>query len=212
MICSTTSGAAFGGDIEFSTGSALPLTRTVLPGSAQRIGDLRDVARVADDAVFDLKAGRCGADINELPDLAHELLETQRAVVEGAGKAEAVLHEHGFARFVALIHAADLRDGGVAFIDEHERRLLEEIQQRAGRGTGFAAGEMAAVVLDALAEAHLLHHLDVILRAHLDALRFEQFAFLLEPRHALLGLLADFHDGFAQLVAGRDELLGGKIV
>jgi hypothetical protein len=69
---------------------------------------------------------------------------------------------------------------------------------------------MAAVVLDALAEAHLLHHLDVILRAHLDALRFEQLSFLLKPRHTLLHLLADFHDGFAQLVTGCDELLRGK--
>ncbi len=65
---------------------------------------------------------------------------------------------------------------------------------------GGAAAEMAGVVLDALAEAHLLHHLEVILRAHLDALGLEQLALLLELRDALLQFRADGDDGPAQLV------------
>ena len=56
-----------------------------------------DVFLVSDDAVFDLKTCGRGADINELPDLAHELLKAERPVVEGARQAEAVIYEHGFA-------------------------------------------------------------------------------------------------------------------
>jgi hypothetical protein len=43
--------------------------------------------------------------------------------------------------------------------------------QRRRRLAGLPAGEVARVVLDAVAEAHLLEHLEVVHRALLEALR-----------------------------------------
>ena len=43
---------------------------------------------------------------------------------------------------------------------------------------GFAAGEMARIVLDAVAVADLAQHVEIVARAHFQALRFEQLPVL----------------------------------
>jgi hypothetical protein len=48
-------------------------------------------------------------------------LEAQRAIVHARGQAEAVFGERGLAPEVAAIHAAKLRHGDVALVDEHQR-------------------------------------------------------------------------------------------
>ena len=65
------------------------------------------------------------------------------------------------------------------------------------------------VVLDAVAVADLLHHLEVVLRAHAQPLRLEQLALLLEPGEALLELGLDADDRLPHpLVAG--DVVGGR--
>ena len=86
--------------------------------------------------------------------------------------------------------------------------MREKIEQRAGPRAGRAAAEVARVIFDAGAEAHFLHHFQVVFGAHLDALGFEQLAVLLEPGDALAQFLADGQNGAFHLVAGRDELFG----
>ena len=66
---------------------------------------------------------------------------------------------------------------------------------------------MAGVVFDALAEAHFLHHLDIVIRAHADALSFDEFVVFFKPLNSLVSLLLDSVDGFIQLVLFRNELL-----
>jgi hypothetical protein len=100
--------------VEISTGWRLP----EILGSAGRgqflLSDagapVRDVAVVPRDGVFDLETGRCRADVETLTGHGHVFVEFERAVVEGAGKAEAEIDEGGLARAVAFIHAADLGD------------------------------------------------------------------------------------------------------
>ena len=67
---------------------------------------------------------------------------------------------------------------------------------------------MARVVFDPLAEAHLLHHLDVVVGAHPQPLGLDQLAFLLELSDPPVGFLADLDDRLLHLVRRRDELLG----
>ena len=57
---------------------------------------------------------------------------------------------------------------------KQQRILREVVEQRRRRLAGRAAGQMARVVLDAGAEAHLGQHLEVVERALLQALGFEQ--------------------------------------
>ena len=74
------------------------------------------------------------------------------------------------------IHAAELRDGDVALVDEHQRVVGHIFEQRRRRLARLAAGEVARIVLDAGAGAGRLHHLEVEEGALLEPLRFEQAA------------------------------------
>jgi hypothetical protein len=62
------------------------------------------------------------------------LLEAQRAVVDGRRQAEAELGQRRLAVEVAAEHAADLRHGDVAFVDEHEA-LSGRYSNRVGGGS-----------------------------------------------------------------------------
>jgi hypothetical protein len=67
---------------------------------------------------------------------------------------------------------------------------------------------VAGVVLDALAEAHFLHHFEVVIGAHFQALGFDEFALFLKGSHLLVAFLADVVHGCFHLGAFGDELLG----
>jgi hypothetical protein len=58
-----------------------------------------------------------------------------------------------FAIVVTAVHAAHLRHGDVALIDEQQRVLRQVLEQRRRRLAGIAAGEIAGIVLDAVAVA-----------------------------------------------------------
>ena len=58
-----------------------------------------------------------------------EFIEAEGTVIEGAGEAETVIDEHGFAGEVAGVHAADLGHGGMGFVDDQQVILGEEIEQ-----------------------------------------------------------------------------------
>src|SRR5690606_31963870 len=61
-----------------------------------------------------------GADVDGLGPHGVPLLEFERAVVDGAGQAEAELGEGEFAAVVAFEHGPDLGDGDVALVDEQQ--------------------------------------------------------------------------------------------
>ena len=75
------------------------------------------------------------------------------------------------------IHAAELRHRHVAFVDDQQRVLRQVFEQRRRRIARIAAGQVARVVLDALAGAGRLHHFDVERRALLQPFDFQQLAF-----------------------------------
>jgi hypothetical protein len=107
------------------------------------------------------------------------------------GQAEAVVHQHRLPRTVAVEHAAHLRDGDVALVDDDQGIARQVVDER-GRGLPRRASrEVARVVLDALAEAQLVHHLEVEVRPLLQALELEQLALALEPVEPLAQLHLD---------------------
>ena len=77
---------------------------------------------------------------------------------------------------VAAEHAADLRHGDVALVDEDQGVVRQVFEQGRRRLAGLAAGEIARIVLDAGAGAGGHHHLDVEHGALLEALRLQQAA------------------------------------
>jgi hypothetical protein len=87
-------------------------------------------------------------------------------------------------------HAVELGDGDVGLVDEEEEVAGEVVEQRGRRFAGEAAGEVARVVLDAVAVADGLDHLEVEAGALVDALRLDEAALLFRvpfPSHSELG-------------------------
>src|SRR5205823_8728097 len=75
---------------------------------------------------------------------------------------------------------------------------------RAGR----AAVEVARIVLDAVAVADLAHHLEVVARPLLQALRFEKLVAGAEPLQALVEFFEDALDPALHRLPARDEGAG----
>ena len=133
-----------------------------------------------------------------------ELLESQRAVVERGGHAEAEIDQRLLARAVAVVHAAQLRNGLMGLVNEQKKILRHVIEQR-GRGfAGKSAGKMARIIFDAVAIADGAHHLNVKHGALPDALRFDVFALLLELRLPPGELFEDAADGALFLLGGQN--------
>ena len=103
-------------------------------------------------------------------------LEAQRPVVHAGRQAEAVFGERRLAAEVAAIHAADLRHGDVALVDEDQRVVGDVFEQGRRRIARLAAGEIARIILDAGAGAGRLQHLEVEAGALLQPLRLQQAA------------------------------------
>ena len=91
---------------------------------------MRDVCFVPDKAVLNLEFSRCGAHIDDLVRHLHELIEIKRAIVERTGQTKSIFNQHRFARAVAFVHATDLRDGGMRFIDHGEKIVREKVDNR----------------------------------------------------------------------------------
>ena len=105
-----------------------------------------------------------------------------------------MLGERDLARAVAFVHAANLWHRDVALVDDAQKVFREVIDERIRGLARSAPVKMARVVLDPRAEAHRLDHFQVVIRAHLQALRFEKLAFLLELLQSLAQFVLDGTD------------------
>ncbi len=109
-----------------------------------------------------------------------------------------------FRRKSPRIHAAELRHGDVAFVQEHERVVGHVFEQRRRRLARLAAGEIARIVLDAGAAAGRFHHLEVVDGALLEPLRLEQAPRGVELVEPPAQLLLDAGDRLDERRARRD--------
>ena len=89
-------------------------------------------------------------------------LELEGAVVHAGGEAEAVFGERRLAAEVAAEHGADLGDRLVGLVGEDEGVVGQVFEHGGRRLAGLPAGEVAAVVLDAVAGAGGGEHFEVV--------------------------------------------------
>ena len=136
-------------------------------------------------------------------------VEGEWSVVFGHGETEAVIDECGFSGVISGVHGADLGDGDVGFVDEHEEVIGEEVVESVRRFSGFSSGESAAVVFDAWAEAGFFHEFEVMSGASGESLCFEKFALLLEVFERFVEFGADFFEGVIDATLGEYEVFGG---
>jgi hypothetical protein len=154
--------------------------------------------------LLQLVRSRGGGDVHHLSQALLELVEVQRAVVQGRGQAEAVLDQRRLALTVAVVHPAHLGDALVALVDDHQRVLGQVVQERGRRLPRGPPREMPRVVLDAVAVADLAQHLQVEHRALEEALGLQQLALSLELGLLLQQLGLDAADGVLHLRPRRD--------
>ena len=109
-------------------------------------------------------------------------LKVERPVVERRRQPEAVGNQHFLSRPVAVVHAPDLRHRLMALVHDEQRIGRQIVEQRRRRLTRRPPGEMARVVLDAVAVADLLDHLEIEHRPLMQPLRLEDLALRLELR------------------------------
>ena len=83
--------------------------------------------------LLQLVGARRGGDVERLADPLLELLEAERAVVEGRGQAEAVLDERRLALAVAVVHPAHLRDRLVGLVHDDQGVLRQVVEERGRR-------------------------------------------------------------------------------
>ena len=114
-----------------------------------------------------------------------------------------MLHKHLLARTVARVHRTNLRQRHMRLIHHEQKILGEIIHQRKRRFACLTPCQMARIILDAGAIAHLLHHLQIIIRALLQALCLQQLVMLVEIFQALAQLLADIAHRPLQILAAR---------
>jgi hypothetical protein len=143
-----------------------------------------------------LERARGGRQEHDLADALHDLLEAQRPVVGGRRQPEPELDQVLLAAAVAprTGRAAGGRTGATS-----SRTTRKSSGKKSSRVLGASPAARPSigggVVLDAVAEADLLHHLEVVLGAHAQALGLEQLALRLEPGQPLLQLGLDAGDG-----------------
>ena len=113
-------------------------------------------------AATQLVRPRRGGNKRALIDQCLKFRVVQRSVVERRRQTEAVIHQRVLARTIARVHPADLRHRDVRFVDDQQVILRKKIDQGEWPLAGRATAEMARVILDATAEAHLLEHFKVV--------------------------------------------------
>src|SRR4029450_7505978 len=135
-----------------------------------------------------------------------ELIERQRAIIEGGGQPESVLDERFLARPISVVHAADLRHRDVALVDD-DQRVLRQIVDQGRRCLPWAVtGQVPGVVLDTVTVAELAEHLDVEEGPLLEPLRLQQTVLLAEESESLAELFLDGLERAGQLARLGDVM------
>ena len=146
--------------------------------------------------------------VHRLADPVGELLPRQRAVVARRRQPESVLDEVALTRHVALVHAADLRDGDVRLVDDEQEILREVVEQGRRRRARPSAVDVARVVLNARTKPDLPHHFDVVVGAHPQPLGLQELALALEFGEPRGEFLLDGGDRLSHPL-GAGHIVGG---
>ncbi len=184
----------------------LPLDRTHFGWRIHQSGGPDDL--LDDNAagfVQFVRARRC-RHVDQLRHTRFPLLEVERAVVERGRQTEPVVDEDLLTGAIAEIHAANLRDRLVTLVDDDERVGRQVVEKGGRRLARLAPGEVARIILDAVAIPDLANHLEVEHRTLVQPLCLEQLSLGFELAAALDELGLDGFDSELQPVARGHEV------
>ena len=138
----------------------------------------------------------------------HELFKYERAIVQRTWQTEPIIHEREFARPVTVVHAPDLWQRDMRFVDHHEVVVGEVIKQTRRTFAGDATADVPRVVLDARTRSDFQQHLDIEICALFETLGFQQLALGLELFKTRREFVLDCNDGAFDSWTIGDEMLG----
>ena len=149
---------------------------TDLDGRVQEAGGAHDLLHHKAFGLLKLIIGRGGAHVNRLACYGFEFVEGEGTVVTGGGEAETVFHQGFLAGVVSAVHCADLGEGDVGLVYEHQEILGEVVYEGEGTLAGLSPVKVTGIVLNARAVAHLLYHLYVVFYPLFQAFSLKVFA------------------------------------
>jgi len=120
-----------------------------------------------------------------------------------------MLHKSLLARPVPPVHPPQLRDGRVAFVNDHEGFFREVIHESRRRPAGCSSREVTGIIFYSLAVTHLFHHLDIELRPLIQTLSLQELARGSQFREPFLQLLPDPVNGPFHIVPRRHIMASG---
>ena len=153
-------------------------------------------------APFHFIFSRCSGNIDSLMDPILKLREIQGSIIKGGGEPESKLNQSLLPGTIPPRHPPDLGDGDMALIDKEQEIIREVIKQSGRRIARFSVVKMKRIILNPITEPDLLHHLQVIVGAHLQPLDLQQLSPLFKELQSSLQFHADisgraFQIGFA---------------
>ena len=137
-----------------------------------------------------------------------EFIELQRPVVDSRRQSEPIFHKIHLAGEVAAVHAADLREGDMALINDCEVVFGEIVEQTEWAHAGLPAIEIAGIVFDTAAMSQFLNHLEVVGYTLAQSLGLEQFTFVAEKLALSAEIDSNLVDGACRVLFRRHEDIG----
>ena len=145
-------------------------------------------------ALLNFIVRRSCADVYNLVRHLLKLLEFQRSVVLRSRQTEAIIHESRLAGLVSAVHRMQLRHRHMAFVDDHEEVLGEEVEQTIRARSRLASIEVTAVVLYSGTMSQLANHFYIVGHAFVQTLCFKLFPLTLKERNLRSKVLLNLHD------------------
>ena len=158
-------------------------------------------------ALLNFIVRRSCADVYNLVRHLLKLLEFQRSVVLRSRQTEAIIHESRLAGLVSAVHRMQLRHRHMAFVDDHEEVLGEEVEQAIRASSRLASVEVTAVVLDSGTMSQLANHFYIVGNAFVQTLCLKFFPLTLKERNLCTKVLLNLHDcPVLSILRGHEEI------
>ena len=110
--------------------------------------------------------------------MAFKFFSAQRAVVQSRWQAETIINQHLLTRAVTIVHPPNLSHSHVTLVNHNQEIIREKVQKGIRRLSFAPTIHVARIVLNSIRIAHFTQHFDIVLCALLQALGFQQLAFL----------------------------------
>ncbi len=140
---------------------------------------------------------------HQLIDLALELIKTQRAVVPGRRQPKSIVYQRSLPALIPEIHAPDLRNRFMRFINDDQKIIRKIVDQCMGRGSRGKPCQMSGIVFNTGTKPRFLQHFNIKIRTLRNPLCFQKLVLTFEIAHPLFQFFFNIPDCLSDLLHGH---------